>query len=89
MERIYERLERLERSQAEHNAAISELRRRVDGVERIVDDIHELRNAITRLEGRLEAMISRTAAWQTIVWALLALIVSGFVGAGFRLLGGP
>jgi len=85
-ERVYQRLESLERTQERHSALLQELQRRVDGVEEMRDDLRRVEQALTRLEGRLEAILSRMQTWQTLVWALLTMVIGGVVAAGFELL---
>jgi predicted nuclease with TOPRIM domain len=84
-ERIYMRLESLERTQERHSALLQELQRRMDGVEEMRDDLRRVEQALTRLEGRLETILGRMQTWQAIVWALLFMLVSGVVAAGFEL----
>jgi predicted nuclease with TOPRIM domain len=84
-ERVYQRLESLERTQERHSALLQELQRRMDGVEEMRDDLRRVEQALTRLEGRLEAILSRMQTWQTLVWALLIMLFSGVVAAGFEL----
>jgi predicted nuclease with TOPRIM domain len=84
-ERIYQRLESLERTQERHDALLQELQRRMDGMEEMKDDLRRVEQALVRLEGRLEAILSRMQTWQTVVWALLVMLVSGVVAAGFEL----
>ena len=84
-DRLYQRLESLERTQERHAALLQELQRRVDGVEEMKDDLRRVEQALIRLEGRLEAILGRIQTWQTLVWALLIMLVSGVVAAGFEL----
>jgi predicted nuclease with TOPRIM domain len=84
-ERVYQRLESLERTQERHAALLQELQRRMDGVEEMRDDLRRVEQALTRLEGRLEAILGRMQTWQALVWALLIMLVSGVVAAGFEL----
>jgi predicted nuclease with TOPRIM domain len=83
-ERVYQRLEFLERTQERHSALLQELQRRMDGVEEMRDDIRRVEQALTRLEGRLETVLGRMQTWQNLVWALLIMLVSGVVAAGFE-----
>jgi len=85
-DRLYQRVEALERSQERHSALLQELQRRMDSVEEMKNDLRRVEQALTRLEGRLETMLGRMQTWQTLVWALLFLILSGVVAAGFELL---
>jgi len=87
-ERTYQRLESLERTQERHSALLQELQRRMDGMEEMRDDLRRVEQALTRLEGRLETILGRIQAWQTLVWALLMLILGGIVAAGFELFRG-
>jgi predicted nuclease with TOPRIM domain len=84
-ERIYQRLESLERTQERHSALLQELQRRMDVVEEMSDDLRRVEQALTRLEGRLETIIGRMSTWQTLVWAILIMLVSGVVAAGFEM----
>ena len=83
--RLYQRLETLERIQERHSALLQELQRRMDGVEEMRDDLRRVEQALTRLEGRLETVLGRMQTWQTVVWALLIMLISGVVAAGFEL----
>ena len=84
-DRLYQRVEALERIQERHSALLQELQRRIDGVEEVRDDLRRVEQALTRLEGRLDTIIARMQTWQTLVWALLIMLVSGVVAAGFEL----
>lgn len=88
-ERIYQRLEALERTQERQGAILSELQRRVDGVEEVWGemrtDMRNIEQALIRLEGRLEALMARTSTWQALVWAIMGLVLGGIVAAGFEL----
>jgi prefoldin subunit 5 len=91
-ERVYQRLESLERTQERHSALIEELQRRVNGIEEMHEDLRRVEQSIARLEGRLEQMLitmeeqfRATSSWKNIVWALLMLILGGIVAAGFEL----
>jgi predicted nuclease with TOPRIM domain len=83
--RLYQRLETLERIQERHSALLQELQRRMDGVEEMRDDLRRVEQALTRLEGRLETVLGRMQTWQTLVWALLIMLIGGVVAAGFEL----
>jgi len=85
-DRLYQRVEALERSQERHSALLQELQRRMDSVEEMKNDLRRVEQALTRLEGRLDAMLGRMQTWQTVVWALLIMLVGGMVAAGFELL---
>lgn len=82
---VYERLGTLERVTERHGALLMELTRRIEAVEDMRADLHRVEQAITRLEGRLEALIARTSTWQALVWAVLGLLLGGVVAAGFEL----
>jgi|GEM_PF-5434978 len=91
-ERIYQRLENLERTQERHSALLQELQRRMDGIEEMREDVRRMEQSIARLEGRLEQMLIRmeeqlraASSWKSIIWALLMLILGGIVAAGFEL----
>jgi predicted nuclease with TOPRIM domain len=84
-ERIYQRLESLERTQERHSALLQELQRRMDGVEEMKDDLRRVEQVLIRLEERLDAIMGRMQTWQTLVWALLIMLISGVVAAGFEL----
>jgi predicted nuclease with TOPRIM domain len=85
-ERVYQRLESLERTQERHSALLQELQRRVDGIEEMREDVRRIEKALARMEERLETILSKTNTWQTLVWAVLLLLLSGVVAAGFELL---
>ena len=84
-DRLYQRVEALERSQERQSALLQELQRRMDSVEEMKNDLRRVEQALTRLEGRLDAMLARMQTWQTLVWALLIMLVGGMVAAGFEL----
>jgi prefoldin subunit 5 len=91
-ERVFQRLEALERSYERHSALLQELQRRLDGVEEMREDIRRMEKSIARLEGRLEQMMIRVeeqlramSSWKSIIWALIMLILGGIVVAGFEL----
>lgn len=84
-ERIYQRLETLERTQERQGAILDELQRRMDGMEEMREDIRRMEQSVVRLEGRLETLIARTSTWQALVWAILGLILGGIMAAGFEL----
>ena len=83
--RLYQRVETLERIQERHSALLQELQRRMDSMEEMKNDLRRVEQALTRLEGRLEAMLAKMQTWQTLVWALLIMLVGGMVAAGFEL----
>ncbi len=83
MERIYQRLESLERARERHSAILDELNRRLSGLEEMRNDLRRVEQSLTRLEGRLETLMGRMQVWQTLVWALLAMIIGGLIAAGF------
>ncbi|MFN4074166.1 MAG: hypothetical protein ACK4G4_12240 [Thermus sp.] len=83
--RAYERLEALERTTERHGTLLMELARRIEAVEDMRAELHRVEQAITRLEGRLEALMARTSTWQTLVWAILGLLLGGVIAAGFEL----
>ena len=83
--RLYQRVEALERTQERHSALLQELQRRMDGVEGMREDLRRVEQALTRLEGRLETILGRMQTWQNLVWALLIMFMGGVVAAGFEL----
>jgi prefoldin subunit 5 len=91
-ERVYQRLESLERTQERHSALIEELQRRMNAIEEMRHDLRRVEQSIARMEGRLEQMMVTmeerfrvVSSWKNIVWALLMLILGGVVAAGFEL----
>ncbi|WP_243028573.1 hypothetical protein [Thermus albus] len=84
-ERLYTRVEALERTQERQGAILDELQRRMDSVEELREDIRRMDQSVVRLEGRLETLIARTSTWQALVWAIIGLILGGVVAAGFEL----
>lgn len=84
-ERIYQRIEKLERQNERTLAIIDEYRRRLDLLEggqgEVRAMLHEIASALARLETRLESV----KTWQGIVWPVVFLILGGIVGAGFEL----
>jgi prefoldin subunit 5 len=91
-DRLYQRVEALERTQERHSALLQELQRRMDGIEEMREDMRRMEQSIARLEGQLEQMLIRieeqllAASFSKIImWALLMLILGGIVAAGFEL----
>jgi prefoldin subunit 5 len=84
-DRLYQRLEALERSYERHAAFLQELQRRMDGLEEMRDDLRRVEQALTRLEGRLDAILAKTQTWQTLVWAILAMVIGGLMASGFEM----
>lgn len=82
MQRLYERLERLERTDERHNAIIAEHSRRLEALEGLPSALAAINQAIGRLEVKIEAQKQYTALIQAIVW----LILGGVLVAGFELL---
>jgi signal transduction histidine kinase len=92
MQRVYERLERLERGNERHGAEIKQLREYIDDIKEIRRDIRLMEQSHARLEERIEQLIIQIeiqqkimASWKSAIWALLMLLLGGVVAAGFEL----
>jgi len=83
-DRLYERLERLERATERAETRLDEHARRIEALEGIPAAISSLREDLRRIEGRIEVAIARAQTWQTLVWAIMGLILGGIVAAGFK-----
>jgi len=81
MQRIYERLERLERGNERHSAVLDEHSRRLEALEGLPSALAAINQAI----GRLEAKIESQKQWSSILQALIWLILGGILAAGFEL----
>lgn len=81
-ERLYTRLEQLERHAERMSAVISEHARRLDGLEEMRDDIKEISRSLARLESRMESNGKINSILQALIW----LILGGIVAAGFELM---
>jgi hypothetical protein len=81
MQRLYERLERLERGNERHSAVLDEHSRRLEALEGLPSALAAINQAI----GRLEAKIESQKQWSGILQALIWLILGGILAAGFEL----
>jgi hypothetical protein len=81
MQRVYERLERLERTEERHGAILGEHSRRLEVLEGLPSALAAINQAI----GRLEAKIESQKQWSGILQALIWLILGGILAAGFEL----
>ncbi|WP_156113877.1 hypothetical protein [Meiothermus ruber] len=82
MQRIYERLERLERGNERHTAILDEHSRRLEALEGLPSALAAINQAIGRLEAKIEAQKQFSGLVQAVVWLLLG----GVLAAGFELL---
>ena len=82
MQRVYERLERLERSDERHAAILDEHSRRLEVLEGLPSALAAINQAIGRLEAKIEAQKHFVTLIQAVVWLLLG----GVLAAGFELL---
>lgn len=80
MQRLYERLERLERSDERHTAILGEHSRRLEALEGLPSALAAINQAI----GRLEAKIEGQKQWISIIWAVVGAIMGGVMAAGFK-----
>jgi len=81
MQRVYERLERLERSDERHAAILDEHSRRLETLEGLPSALAAINQAIGRLEAKIEAQKQFSSLIQAVVWLLLG----GVLAAGFEL----
>lgn len=81
MQRVYERLERLERTEERHTAILGEHSRRLEALEGLPSALAAINQAIGRLEAKIEAQ----KQWSGILQALVWLILGGILTAGFEL----
>ena len=80
-ERIYNRLERVERMSERHSAILDEHSRRLEVLEGLPSALAAINQAIGRLESKIESQKATTALLQALVW----LILGGVLVAGFEL----
>lgn len=81
MQRIYDRLERLERGNERHSAVLDEHSRRLEALEGLPSALAAINQAIGRLEAKIEAQKQLGSLIQAVVWLLLG----GVLAAGFEL----
>lgn len=81
MQRIYDRLERLERNGERHSAVIEEHSRRLEALEGLPSALASINQAIGRLEAKIEGQKQLGGLIQALVWLLLG----GVLAAGFEL----
>lgn len=81
MQRIYDRLERLERGNERHGAILDEHSRRLEALEGLPSALAAINQAIGRLEAKIEAQKQFSSLIQAVVWLLLG----GVLAAGFEL----
>jgi hypothetical protein len=81
MQRIYERLERLERGNERHSAVLDEHSRRLEALEGLPSALAAINQAIGRLEAKIENQRQFSGLIQAVVWLLLG----GVLSAGFEL----
>lgn len=81
MQRIYERLERLERTEERHGAILEEHSRRLEALEGLPSALAAINQAIGRLEAKIEGQKQYAGLIQAVVWLLLG----GVLAAGFEL----
>ncbi len=81
MERIYTRLERIERLGERHDAVLQEHSRRIDALEDLPTALTGIHQAI----GRIEAKIEGQKQWGTLIQTVVWLILGGVLAAGFEL----
>lgn len=81
MQRIYERLERLERTEERHGAILEEHSRRLEALEGLPSALAAINQAIGRLEAKIEEQKQYAGLIQAVVWLLLG----GVLAAGFEL----
>ncbi|AZF88264.1 hypothetical protein [Meiothermus phage MMP7] len=81
MQRIYDRLERLERGNERHSAVLDEHSRRLEALEGLPSALAAINQAIGRLEAKLEGQRQFSGLIQAVVWLLLG----GVLAAGFEL----
>lgn len=82
-QRIYDRIERLERSYERLGTLVGEHSRRIDALE----DLPEALNAIHQAIGRLEAKIEASRQYSTLLQGLIWLVIAGILAAGFEMFG--
>lgn len=82
MQRIYERLERVERTEERHSAILQEHSRRLEALEGLPSALAAINQAIGRLEAKIEGQRQFSTLIQAVVWLLLG----GVLAAGFELL---
>lgn len=81
MQRVYDRLERLERGNERHAAILDEHSRRLEALEGLPSALAAINQAIGRLEAKIEAQKQFSSLVQAVVWLLLG----GVLAAGFEL----
>lgn len=82
MQRIYDRLERVERMSERHDAVLDEHSRRLEAIEELPTVLTNIHQSIGRLEAKIESQRSVAGILQALIWLLLG----GVIAAGFELL---
>jgi len=81
MQRVYDRLERIERISERHSAVLDEHSRRLEALEGLPSALAAINQAIGRLEAKIEAQRQMGGLLQALIWLLLG----GVLAAGFEL----
>jgi DNA repair exonuclease SbcCD ATPase subunit len=80
-ERVYQRLEDLERRSERYAALLDEHSRRLEALEGLPSALAAINQAIGRLEAKIESHKQLNNILQAIIW----LVLGGVVAAGFEL----
>jgi len=81
MQRVYDRLERIERISERHTAVLEEHSRRLEAIEELPSALAVINQAIGRLEAKIESQRAMAGLLQALIWLLLG----GVLAAGFEL----
>ena len=92
IEQLRQQKEVLSRNQERFSAEIRELRERIDDIKQLHREIRLVEQGQVRLEEQIKQILIQIenqqkmmTGWKNVVWALLMLLLGGFVAAGFEL----
>jgi len=92
IEQLRQQMEILSRAYERLSIEVRELRERIDDIKEFRRDIRLIEQRQARLEERIEQILIQIenqqkmmTGWKNVVWALLMLLLGGFVAAGFEL----
>lgn len=86
MEDQEQRLKTVEQHLYQIDATMRNHDRRLDTIASLYARLGHMEAMLARLEERIEGLQQRVSAWQSVVWALLVMLIAGVVAAGFELM---
>lgn len=83
---LRDQLYTVQKSVDRHDVLLDEHARKLDAVQASYARLGHMESLLARIEERLEGVQQRMGVWQSLVWALIMLLLGGLVAAGFELL---